>query len=112
MARFLALLCFLIHIFPLNLQAKEPIQQISKWTTGKRIQVMCTNGDKLVGRLGRVTSHGFTLDPDKKGMGSPREITFAEVRSLKTKRTSGENWLLAGLIYAGVTALFAATLGN
>jgi hypothetical protein len=111
MARFLALLCCLICAFPLNLQAEEPVQQISKWVPGKRIQVICTNGNKIVGRLGRVTSSGFTLDPDKKG-GAPRQIAFADVRSLKSKWTRGEKWLVAGLIYAGITAAFAATLGN
>jgi hypothetical protein len=99
-------------MFPLTLPAEEPIQKISKWAPGKRIQVICTNGDKLLGRLGRVTSGGFTLNPDRKGAGSPREIGFTEVRSVKSKWTTGEKWLVAGLIYAGVTTVFAVTLGK
>jgi hypothetical protein len=112
MARLLALLCCLVVIFPLTLPAEEPIQQISKWRPGKRIQVICTNGDKLLGRLGRVTATGFTLHPDKKGAGSPREIGFAEVRALKPKWTTGEKRVLAGLIYAGITVVSAVTLGG
>ena len=112
MARLLTLLCCLATFFPLLLVAGEPAHQISKWPQGKRIEVIRTNGDKLVGRLGRVTARGFTLNPDRKGVGSPRDFEFAEVRSVKSKWTTGEKWLVGGLIYAAVTTFFAVTLGN
>jgi hypothetical protein len=58
-----------------------------------------------------VTSNGFTLNPDRKGAGPPRDTQFAEVRSVKSKWTAGEKWLLSVLAWAGVTTVFAATLG-
>ena len=108
----MTLLCCMICISPVTSSAQEPIHQISKLRSGKRIEVVYNNGDKLVGRLGGVTSIGFTLNPDKKGSGVPLEIGFAEVRAIKPKWTKGEKWLLAGLIYGCVTVALAVTLGN
>jgi hypothetical protein len=75
------------------------------------MEVVLKNGDKMIGRLGQVTSDGFTLNPDNKQAGTPRYIQFAEVRSVKTKWTTAEKWLFGGVIYAGITALMAATVG-
>lgn len=112
MARAIVLLCCLVVIIPMTSPAATLTEQLEKWGEGKRIQVVCTNGDKIIGRLGNVAPDGFILNPDKKGAGLPREIRFAEVRSVKSKWTTGEKWLLGGLIYVGLTILSAVTLGN
>lgn len=92
--------------------AEEPIRRISKLPPGKRIEIVCNNGDKIIGRLGPVTTDGLTLNRDKKGVGAPRQIDLTEIRSIRTKWTKGEKWLFGSVIYAGVVALVAVTLGG
>jgi hypothetical protein len=111
MDRVPALCCCLLVLFCGNLAAAPPVEQVSKWPEGKRIQVVFNSGEKAIGRLGRTTPGAFILNPDRKGKATAREIRFAEVRSVHSKWTAGQKWLLAGVIYAGLTTLSALTLG-
>ena len=98
--------------FLLFANAAPVADQLSKWQPGKRIQVVFLNGEKAVGRLGSVGPDRFTLNPDPRSKSAPREIPFAEVRSVKSKLTTAEKWIVGGAIYAGVTGFVAATLGR
>lgn len=93
------------------LSATTVEKSLSKWHTGQRIEVVSNSGEKLVGRLGVVEADQFVLNPDNNA-GVRRVIKIADVRSVKTKLTLKEKWLIAALVYVGVTVLQACTLGN
>lgn len=112
LARSLVAIACVFELLASNAFGRTPSQEVSKWPVGKRIEVTFTSGEKVIGRLGPVTPESFTLNPDKKSAGGSREVRYSDVRSVKSKWTTGEKWLMGGLIYAGMTVFFAALLGT
>lgn len=86
--------------------AAESVQEsLSKLSTGKRIEVILNTGGKLIGHLGAVRSDSFVLEPDKRDGTLQRELQFKDIRSVKTKMTTGRKWAIAGGVYAGLLAM-------
>jgi hypothetical protein len=75
---------------------------LSKWSTGKRIEVTLKTDEKVVGHLGAVDADGFVLEPDKR-MGAKRVFQFTDVRSVRGKMTTARKWAIAGGVYGAVT---------
>jgi hypothetical protein len=65
---------------------------------GRRVDVVMAGGGKFTGRVGEVRPFDFTLDPD--GPGKPaRAIAYRDVRQVRERLTTGNKWMLAGVVY-------------
>ncbi|MDQ6758834.1 MAG: hypothetical protein M3Z32_03075 [Acidobacteriota bacterium] len=74
-----------VRLSHLHSKACDPVQDcVTRWTSGRRIELVLTTNEKVTGRLGAVEPDHFVLQPDHRG-GAQREFRFAEVRSVKTK---------------------------
>ena len=108
-SRIIALVLFLLAN-GVSSAADNVAESLSKLSTGKRIEVILNNGDKLIGHLGTVESGTFVLEPDKR-KGTPRVLQFKEVRSVRAKMTTARKWAIAGGIYA-VLIVMGLVLGK
>ncbi|MDQ6759148.1 MAG: hypothetical protein M3Z32_04680 [Acidobacteriota bacterium] len=95
----------------LHSKACDPVQDcVTRWTSGRRIELVLTTNEKVTGRLGAVQPNGFVLKSGHRGDGD-RQFRFAEVGSVKTKMTVGQKWAIAGAVY-GVLTVMGLILGK
>jgi Arc/MetJ-type ribon-helix-helix transcriptional regulator len=83
---------------------------LSRWEPGRRLELVLNNGEKVNGRLAGLRPDTFILKSDKRG-GPDRELRFDEIRSAKTKMTTGGKWAIAGAVY-GVLLVMGLILGK
>jgi hypothetical protein len=84
--------------------APDVAETVRSLKPGRRIELVLQNHDKVIGNIGAVHENDFVLEPDHAGQVS-REVRYADIRSVRTKKTRTEKWLIAGGIYAALTII-------
>jgi hypothetical protein len=83
-------------LLAVSLQAEPNVADtVGKLKANRRIEVVLNTGEKLDGRRGAVFSDHFMLEPDHSGTAA-REVNYAEVRTVKTKLSTGAKWAIWG----------------
>jgi hypothetical protein len=103
-----ALMMMLVAV-PIEAGQLSPTEQAGKIRPGSKIEVVLLTGEKLNGRLGKVSEKEFDLLPQNKGAVASRVISFADVQRLHSKeRRTGTRVV----IYAAVTLGVLMVLGG
>jgi small nuclear ribonucleoprotein (snRNP)-like protein len=69
---------------------------------GSKVEVQLANNEKLEGKLGGVSDEGIILKQAKGSQIEERKIAFAEIKSIKTARSTGGSIGLTVLVGLGV----------
>lgn len=100
-----AVVLLVLLVGGVRLRASDEVRDaISRWGSGRRVEVVLKSGETITGRLGAVQQERFTLRVEGAG-GSERELRFDEVRSVKLRMTRGRKWTIAGGVYAALVLL-------
>ena len=81
-----------------------PAEQVEKIKPGKKMEVRLTNGQRLRGRLVRVTAQGLDLRIVEAGRESVQNVAFKDVESVKKRGWSwwakiGVGWAIGMTIF-------------
>jgi hypothetical protein len=85
----------------------SPEQQARSIRPGSKIEVGLLNGQKLNGRLGKISEKEFDLLPRDKGAVTSRSMSFAEVQQIhsKERRTGTRIAIYAGVVFGTLLIL-------
>jgi hypothetical protein len=61
----------------LGARERSPEEQTRSIRQGSKIEVMIKTGEKLTGRMGKMSAQEFDLLPSEAGGGGPRVVPFA-----------------------------------
>jgi hypothetical protein len=98
---------------PIKAGQLSPAEQAGKIQAGSKIEVVLRTGEKLNGRLGKVSEKEFDLLPQDKKTATSRVVSFAEVQRLHSKeRRTGTRIAIYAAATLGVLILVGAIVGS
>ena len=98
---------------PIKAGQLSPTEQAGKIRPGAKIEVVLLTGEKLNGRLGKVSEKEFDLLPQDKKTATSRVVSFAEVQRLHSKeRRTGTRIAIYPAATLGVLMLVGAIVGS